>query len=55
MRIVHVDENGSPDQSLGLVLRKVLGLQLRIWTIVAFIVMVVFAILMGLRIVPLPC
>lgn len=31
MRILHVDENGEPDQPFGLVLRKVLGLQLLIW------------------------
>ena len=31
MRVVHVDENGQPDQPLGLVLRKVLALQMRIW------------------------
>lgn len=31
MRIVHVDENGHPDQPLGLVLRKMFKLQLLIW------------------------
>ena len=32
MQIVHVDENGRPDQSIGLVLKKVLALQILIWS-----------------------
>ena len=43
MRILHVDENGEPDQPFGLVLRKVLRLQLLIWCGVLF-VLALFAV-----------
>jgi len=58
MRIVHVDEKGNPDQPLGLVLRKVISLQLRIWMIVltinALVAMVVLTVLMSLGVVAAP-
>lgn len=38
MKIVHVDEQGQPDQTLGLVLRKVIGMQMAILAIVLPIV-----------------
>ena len=44
MHIVHVDEHGNPDQPLGLVLRKVLAMQLRIWLFVVALLIVLAAI-----------
>ena len=46
MRIIHVDENGEPDQPFGLVLKKVLTLQLVILAVLlliyAFVALVIW-------------
>lgn len=42
MQIVHVDQNGEPDQSLGKVLAVVFGIQAIVWTIVLTILYFVF-------------
>lgn len=58
MRIVHVDENGEPDQPFGLVLKKVLTLQLLILPglslIFAFVLVAarVFGLQFGIDVLP---
>lgn len=42
MQIIHVDENGEPDQSLKKVLTVVLGIQLIVWSILGTALYFVF-------------
>lgn len=58
MRIIHVDENGEPDQPFGLVLKKVLTLQLLILAGLALIFTVfsvaawIFGLQLGIDVLP---
>ncbi len=47
MRIVHVDEDGNPDQSLG-------GALIRVFLLQAVIATIVIGILMAVGIIPIP-